>query len=487
MTEQQRPLTLTLAALGGQGGGVVTSWLVQVAESENYLVQATSVPGVAQRTGATVYYLEFFPRRDNDRQPVMALMPAPGASDVVVASELLEAVRMVERGIVDPSNTTLITSSHRVYTIGEKSVLGDGRMDGEDLLALARRSAKRLLTLDMAAIAEASNTVVSSAVLGSIAGSGVLPFAAASYRNAIRATGKAVAANLSAFDAALAAVTEEQASPAPPEIYLGPVPASLQNRIAAHAPALRPTLIQCVARLVDYQDEAYGGEFLDRMEQILKLDSDEHDHQLFRVTAGALAVWMSFEDTYRVADLKTRRARQSRLRAEAGLKTGQIMRVTEFLKPRVEEICGSLPRNLGEQILASPRAREFVKWFTGPRKVATTSISGFLMLRLIAAMKWLRRGSLRYFEEQQAIEAWLDVIMACASSNYELACELAQSQQLVAGYGDTHARGKRQFDGIMDYARGAQHDRNAAQAVRNMRERALGDPPGTPDFLKQVA
>ena len=128
----RRPITLTIAALGGQGGGVVADWMIAVARTENYLVQATSVPGVAQRTGATFYYLEFFPEAAlpaDGRRPVMALMPSPGDVDVVVASELVEAGRAMQRGLVTPDRTTLIASTHRAYTVSEKSNLTDGRAD----------------------------------------------------------------------------------------------------------------------------------------------------------------------------------------------------------------------------------------------------------------------------------------------------------------------------------------------------------------------
>ena len=56
-----RPIKLTIAALGGQGGGVLADWLIEIAEAEDYIAQSTSVPGVAQRTGATTYYIEVFP------------------------------------------------------------------------------------------------------------------------------------------------------------------------------------------------------------------------------------------------------------------------------------------------------------------------------------------------------------------------------------------------------------------------------------------
>ena len=54
-------------------------------------------------------------------------MPTPGDVDVVVASELVEAGRAIQRGLVTPARTTLIASTHRSYTISEKSDPADGR------------------------------------------------------------------------------------------------------------------------------------------------------------------------------------------------------------------------------------------------------------------------------------------------------------------------------------------------------------------------
>src|SRR5437016_10367292 len=98
-----RPITIAVVALGGEGGGVLADWIVDLAEHNGYLAQATSVPGVAQRTGSTIYYLEMFPEaaaRAAGQEPVFALMPVPGEVDVVVASELMEAGRAVQRGFV---------------------------------------------------------------------------------------------------------------------------------------------------------------------------------------------------------------------------------------------------------------------------------------------------------------------------------------------------------------------------------------------------
>ena len=171
-----RPITVTIAALGGQGGGVVSDWLIDAARRSGYLAQATSVPGVAQRTGATIYYLEFFPMAAlpaDRRRPIFALMPNPGDVDLVVASEIMEAGRAMQRGLVT-GRTTLIASTHRIYAIQEKSHMADGRTDPARVRELAREHAKRYVEFDMQALAEANGSVISAAMLGAMCGSGAL-------------------------------------------------------------------------------------------------------------------------------------------------------------------------------------------------------------------------------------------------------------------------------------------------------------------------
>src|SRR6202158_5418490 len=164
-----RPITIAVVALGGEGGGVLADWIVDLAQHGGYLAQATSVPGVAQRTGATVYYVERFPKtaaQAAGRDPVLALMPVPGDVDVVLASELMEAARAVERGFVTPDRTMLIASTHRVFAMTEKIALADGRADDAALLAACKEAAKRLVAFDMAALAAATGSVVSAVLFG---------------------------------------------------------------------------------------------------------------------------------------------------------------------------------------------------------------------------------------------------------------------------------------------------------------------------------
>ena len=141
MTNQVQPIKIAILAMGGEGGGVLADWIVDMGEVNGYIAQTTSVPGVAQRTGATIYYVELYPDAQahaDGGQPVLALMPLPGDVDVVLASELMEAGRAVQRGLVTRDRTTLIASTHRAFSIAEKSAMGDGRVDPSQLLAPGR-------------------------------------------------------------------------------------------------------------------------------------------------------------------------------------------------------------------------------------------------------------------------------------------------------------------------------------------------------------
>src|SRR6266568_530709 len=129
MNLPDRPITVLIAALGGEGGGVLADWIVAAATAQDYPVQSTSIPGVAQRTGATTYYIEIYQAKTSGlggRRPVMTLTPAPGLVDVMVASELLEAGRAMQNGYVT-ERTTLVASTHRVYTVAEKMQMGEAR------------------------------------------------------------------------------------------------------------------------------------------------------------------------------------------------------------------------------------------------------------------------------------------------------------------------------------------------------------------------
>ncbi|MGB9369765.1 MAG: 2-oxoacid:acceptor oxidoreductase family protein, partial [Xanthobacteraceae bacterium] len=198
MTDTARPFTLLIAALGGEGGGVLTDWIVSAAEGAGLPVQSTSIPGVAQRTGATTYYVEIFPTplaELGGKRPVLALAPGVGDVDVVVASELLEAGRAIANGFVTADRTLLIASVSRVYLTVEKMQMGDGRYDSERLLKAAEQNAQQSILFDMETAAKQAGAIVNAVMLGAIAGSGRMPVPLEAFEAAIKHDGKAVDAN----------------------------------------------------------------------------------------------------------------------------------------------------------------------------------------------------------------------------------------------------------------------------------------------------
>ncbi|HEY4172744.1 MAG TPA: 2-oxoacid:acceptor oxidoreductase family protein, partial [Rhodopila sp.] len=112
----KRPITIAVLAIGGQGGGVLVDWIVALAEREGWRAQSTSVPGVAQRTGATIYYVEVI-ETEAGQTPVFSAMAAPGDVDIVIAAEWMEAGRAIQRGLVTPDRTILIASTHRAFAV----------------------------------------------------------------------------------------------------------------------------------------------------------------------------------------------------------------------------------------------------------------------------------------------------------------------------------------------------------------------------------
>src|SRR5580698_9743157 len=199
-----KAITIAILAMGGEGGGVLADWIVDLAEHSGYRAQTTSVPGVAQRTGSTIYYLEIFPEEEVQaacKEPVLALMPVPGEVDIVLASELMEMGRAIQRGLVTPDRTTLIASTHRVYSMTEKTSMSDGRVDPRPFVAQAEQAAKHFVHADFARIAEHNGSVISAALFGALAGANALPFSREQFEAAIRRAGVGVQSSLKAFAA----------------------------------------------------------------------------------------------------------------------------------------------------------------------------------------------------------------------------------------------------------------------------------------------
>ncbi|MGQ0544590.1 MAG: DUF6537 domain-containing protein [Betaproteobacteria bacterium] len=466
MNLPDRPISVLIAALGGEGGGVMADWLMEAATATGYPAQATSIPGVAQRTGATTYYLEIYPAKKdllNGREPVLSLTPSPGSVDIMVASELVEAGRAMQNGFVSPERTTLIASTHRIYATVEKMQMADGRFESGRVVDAAAQLAKHAVLFDMRKLAQESGTVINAVLFGAMAGSGVLPLSREACEQAIRRGGRGAEASLRGFAAGYEIAAGSRRPPAEP------------------APPRRATELGEIRRLgkerlLDYQGESYAALYEQRLQPFLAGDA-----RLAAEVARLLAVWMSFEDIIRVADLKTRSSRFQRIRTEVGAKEGEPVVVIDYLKPGIEEFASIMPAGLGRRLVAWAERRGKLDAYNVGMHIRTSGVLGHLLVRSLAWLRPLRPYSYRYREEQALIERWLALVADAAKRDMRLALEIAACANLIKGYGETHRRGRANFlaivDALVENPATADAGEQAA-AIRKAREAALADPEG---------
>ena len=486
----QRPISILIGALGGEGGGVLSNWLIAAATAADLPVQGTSVPGVAQRTGATTYYIEIFPVTRSalaGRKPILSLFPGIGDVDLVVASELLEAARAVENGFVAPERTVLIAATHRIYSVQEKVAMADGRVDTATILKAIRAMSQRALLFDLTNSEAHRRLPLNAVLLGIIAGSRLLPIEQEHYRAAIQAGGIAVNANLAGFAAGFKIGSEGPGPDILPhpvdrrghELIPTPDLAGLMHEAHEALPtALLPIVQAALTRLVDYQDLAYARRFLERLVFVHGLP--QATPALIEAVARHLALWMSYEDIIRVGQLKSAPERYQRIREEADVKRGEPIRVLEFFKPGVEEVCALLPVWAGERLHRWAERRDLLHRLHFSMHINSTSVSGFIRLWLLARLRRWRPYSYRWSKEQALIEQWLDAVCNAAAIADDFAIEVALCPKVLKGYSDTQRRGLQNYLTILHRvilpAISAGH--NAAISVRRVREAALADPDG---------
>ncbi|MEY4468428.1 MAG: hypothetical protein RIR21_2222 [Pseudomonadota bacterium] len=492
-TYAARPLSVLICALGGEGGGVLTDWLMEIARKAGYAAQATSIPGVAQRTGATTYFFELFPvpiAQLAGRKPVFSLNPIPGSLDVVIASELLEAARCASNGLPSSDRTVFITSTSRTFTTAERSAMGDGRLDSAALLALVQSVSRAHHAFDMQRVAAENTTVVSAVMLGALAASGVLPFDRAECEEVIREGGRGAQASLQGFAAAwqMIAQTNQHAEQTQHLINLIDESKEKLPELQGFPPQVNDMLRLGLLRVQDYQGSAYGKLYLSRLRSLLDAEQRAdpnalHGRQLTREVSRWLALWMSFDDIVRVADLKSRASRSERVRREVNIKSGDVLAVYEHFKPGVPEIAGLLPKPLAERLLEwdQQRVAEGRAPWAMPIKLASHTVLGTLLLRLLATCKYIRPFSSRYAEEQTLIEEWIAAVTTGAAEDWQLGYELALCGRLMKGYGETNHRGR---DNLLHVIRHLANDSRTTAAARataigRAREAALKDEAGT--------
>lgn len=484
MSRAQTPITVLVAAVGGQGGQLFSQWLFDAAKEAGFFPVGVGLPGLSQREGATVYYLEFFARPEDTA--FFSPFPEKGQVQVIIGLELLELLRALREGYLAEGGA-VIGSTHRVLTVDEKLPLKGGFVTAEQAMPLLQQAAKRCVVFDAvqaAGLAGLSERAANAILFGALAASGILPFPQDSFRRAIEHYGVAVAFNLRAFEFGLrfqdwqsqlkasedVSAQEWVALPEPK------LPTEIRQRMEdlSADDELATTLNHAARWLCHYQDARYFARYLDCVREIYERDEgrgtrDERQGSLLvtKEVARILALRMAYEDAVRVAQLKTQRQRFERLRKEHHIGDDTVYRVVDFFSPDWDELTGLLPfgtrgegRGTGndrEDVLPKlPLQAEELRKPALQLQVETSSLAGYLLLKALQLLKPLRPYSRRFREEWAAITEWLDAVKQALDKDYDLAFLVARSGELVRGYGRTRRKTLAAWRTFMAFLNGLQ-------------------------------
>ncbi len=238
-----------------------------------------------------------------------------------------------------------------------------------------------------------------------------------------------------------------------------------------------------IKKLTEFQDPAYADEYLTRCAALLKADRDNggtaHGFAFTEQAAKYVAIAMAYDDVVRVAEIKVRGSRFERVRKEIGLKKDQIAYTTEYMHPRMEEVCGTLPKGIGARIENRPKLFAWLdKRISKGRRVNTGTLFWFTGLYVVSELRRFRRGSLRHQREVEHREARLAQALAALPKNYDLAVEVLGCRRLVKGYSDTHSRGLSKFDRVLSALPVLSERNDGAARLRRLRQAALLDEQG---------
>jgi len=166
-----------------------------------------------------------------------------------------------------------------------------------------------------------------------------------------------------------------------------------------------------------------------------------------------------------------------------GAKAGERVRIVEFLKPGLDEICQILPVPLAHRLRAAAESRPWLRDLHVTMELETTSISGYLRLWGLAKLRAFRPLTYRYQAEQRAITDWLALVAEAAQRSAALAFEVVDCARLLKGYGDTLSRGRNNFAliearVIRPLLAGQIPAEAGADAIASARTAALVDPDG---------
>ncbi|MCI0453573.1 MAG: hypothetical protein L0Y68_01090 [Candidatus Dadabacteria bacterium] len=428
-------MKILIPSVGGLGVGVFVEWLSAAAILEGLKPNVLNLPGVSQRTGRTLSYIEI----GNGNAP-FSPFPEKGRLDLIISQEFLELLRTLKEGYGGESCNVLGTT-YRYYTTYEKLSLKRDIYTYKNFRSLIEDNSKHHIVIDIhkMGIDDFSN----AHLLGLLCASGYIPIIRReSYEKAIRAVGIEPERNLREFafghellnKGLIQQATKINQTPTLPEGYIKESIAKLES---IYGKDVKDVLVEALRQLLAYQDIKYGELYITRVNDLnsyinLTIGKTEGFNELMEEFAKVLAVRMMYEDIIRVAENKTSKKRFERIKRLYRIQNTDVFWVIDFFRPELDEIYGILPNSLGK-FLDRILSRHRISLKT---EIFTNHILGFLLLKGMSKLRFLRRRSYRYEKENALIEKYIEHIKRCLTQSPHSALLSAKGGAVIRGYGE---------------------------------------------------
>ncbi len=410
-----QPWNVLVTGIGGSGVVTVGALIGMAAHLEGKGASVLDVTGLAQKNGAVTSHVRVALRPED----LHATRIAAGGCDLVLGSDIVVTSGADSLLRMGKGRSTAIVNRHVAPTAEFAS-----RPD-LDFSSDAMEQTIRAATGDGCHFLDA--TEIATALLGDAIGTnlflvgyalqrGLLPVSLAALLRAIELNGRAVAMNKRALSwGRLAAVDREAVERA--------ARPSLRSDVAQTPPSLDDFVAKRVAFLTAYQSAAYAERYRTRVQAVATRERE-------RCGAGATPLadavaryafkLLAYKDEYEVARLWT----DGSFRAQIDREFASWQRIELHLAPQ----------------LLNPRDPD-----TGRAKKRILGPWVFVMLRVMAAFKWLRGtpfdpfGWTAHRRSERALiaeyHATIDTLLTSLTpDNRDLAAEIASLPEAIRGY-----------------------------------------------------
>lgn len=428
-------MKILIPSVGGMGVGVFMEWLSSAVISTGLIPAVLNLPGVSQRTGSTLSYMEIQDRDDAPFSP----FPEKGRLDLIISQDFLELLRILKEGY-GGIGCRILGTTYRYYTTYEKLSLKKDVYTYENYRDVIEANSRDHIVVDIhrAGIPDFNN----AHLLGLLSAAGYLPMLEReNYEEAIKSVGLDIERNLDDFALGCELPEKNKLAVFPgkkleADVQDDAIREKIRNLGSVYGKDVMEILAEAVRQLMKYQDIDYAKLYIDRVKDIYfymreTMGDVKRGGEFIGEFAKVLAVRMMYEDVIRVAERKVSRERFERIRKLYRIERHDVFHIKDFFSPDMDELYGILPYSAG-RLMDKIFAGRKPSWKT---TINTSHIYGFLLLKALSRLKFLRRRSLRYRKENELVEKYIGHVKACISRDVSSAILAARGGSIVRGYG----------------------------------------------------